>query len=49
LLDRDDLAQVLSGGSPLSSDGAEARTDRLEAGLEAARSVVNPIRPTPGR
>ena len=49
LLDRDDLAQVLSGGSPLSSDGAEARTDRLEAGLEAARSVVNPTRPTPGR
>jgi tetratricopeptide (TPR) repeat protein len=49
LLERDDLVQVLSGGSPLSSDGAEARTDRLEAGLEAARSVVNPTRPTPGR
>jgi hypothetical protein len=49
LLERADLAEVLSGGSPLSSDGAEARTDRLEAGLEAARSLVNPTRPTPGR
>jgi tetratricopeptide (TPR) repeat protein len=44
LLERDDLARVLSGESPLASDG-EARTDRLEAGLEAARSVVNPTRP----
>lgn len=42
LLERDDLAQVLSGGSPLPAPGAEARTDRLEAGLEAARSVVDP-------
>ena len=46
LLERDDLAQVLSGGSALPADGAEARTDRLEAGLEAARSVVNPSGPS---
>jgi hypothetical protein len=49
LLERDDLARVLSGGSPLASDGALARTDQLEAGLEAARSVVNPLRPNQAR
>lgn len=49
LLDREDLAQVLSGGSPLPQDGAEERTDRLEAGLEAARSVVNPMGTTEPR
>jgi tetratricopeptide (TPR) repeat protein len=42
LLERDDLAQVLSGEPPASAPGAEARADRLEAGLEAARSVVDP-------
>jgi tetratricopeptide (TPR) repeat protein len=42
LLERDDLAQVLSGTSQATAPGAEARTDRLEAGLEAARSVVDP-------
>ena len=42
LLERDDLVQVLSGGTALPAEGAEARTTRLEAGLEAARSVVNP-------
>ena len=42
LLERDDLAQVLSGIARSAADGTEARTDRLEAGLEAARSVVNP-------
>jgi tetratricopeptide (TPR) repeat protein len=46
LLDRDDLAAVVSPGSPLRSEGAPGRTDpgtsRLEAGLEAARAVVNP-------
>jgi tetratricopeptide (TPR) repeat protein len=41
LLERDDLAQVLSGTSSPAS-GADARTDRLDAGLEAARSVVDP-------
>jgi tetratricopeptide (TPR) repeat protein len=49
LLERDDLAQVLTGGSPLPAPGAEARTDRLEAGLQAARSVVNPKAPTERR
>ncbi len=49
LLERDDMAQVVSGGSPLASDGAEARRERLEAGLEAARSVVNPTAPSQGR
>ena len=47
LLERDDLAQILSGSSP-AADGTEAQTDRLEAGLEAARSVVNPA-PGEGR
>jgi tetratricopeptide (TPR) repeat protein len=42
LLERDDLAQVLSGTASPSAPGADARTDRLEAGLEAARSVVDP-------
>jgi hypothetical protein len=42
LLERDDLVQVLSGETALPVEGAEARTNRLEAGLEAARSVVNP-------
>jgi hypothetical protein len=46
LLDRDDLAAVVSPGSPLSSegttDGTDPGTTRLEAGLEAARAVVNP-------
>jgi tetratricopeptide (TPR) repeat protein len=42
LLERDDLAQVLSGTSQAAAPGADARTDRLEAGLEAARSVVDP-------
>jgi len=45
LLDRDDLAQVLTGGSPLPQDAGQARTDRLEAGLEAARSLIDPTRP----
>ena len=46
LLGRDDLAQVLSGESPLAPaagpDSTEARASRLEAGLEAARSVIEP-------
>jgi hypothetical protein len=46
LLDRDDLAAVVSPGSPLRSegttDGTDPGTTRLEAGLEAARAVVNP-------
>ncbi len=46
LLERDDLAQVLSGESPLApaggTEGAEARASRLEAGLEAARSLIDP-------
>ena len=42
LLDRDDLALVIAGASPLPADAVEARTEQLEAGLEAARSVVNP-------
>ena len=42
LLERDDLAQVLSGTASSSAPGTDARTDRLEAGLEAARSVVDP-------
>jgi hypothetical protein len=33
---------VLSGETAVAAEGAEARTERLEAGLEAARSVVNP-------
>ena len=45
LLERDDLARLLSGGSPLPAEAAEVRTDRLQAGLEAARSVVNPSGP----
>ena len=49
LLERDDLAQILAGGSPLPADVNDTRTDRLEAGLEAARSVVNPARPGEGR
>ena len=43
LLERDDLAQMRLA-DPASRRGAEARTDRLEAGLEAARSVVDPTR-----
>jgi tetratricopeptide (TPR) repeat protein len=46
LLERDDLVQVLSGTSPLPAPGAEGQADRLEAGLEAARSVVNPNNPS---
>jgi tetratricopeptide (TPR) repeat protein len=42
LLERDDVAQVLSGSSPLPSEGGAGGTERLEAGLEAARSLVNP-------
>ncbi len=42
LLERDDLAQVLTGSSQSTSPGGDMRTDRLEAGLEAARSVVDP-------
>jgi hypothetical protein len=47
LLERDDLAQVLASGSTLATEtasgaAAEASTTRLEAGLEAARSLVNP-------
>jgi hypothetical protein len=49
LLGRDDLAQILSGGSTLPADGRETRAERLEAGLEAARSVVNPAGPGEGR
>jgi hypothetical protein len=49
LLERDDLAQILSGGSTLPGDGSETRAERLEAGLEAARSVVNPAGPGEGR
>ncbi len=54
LLERDDLAQVLSGEhSPLPAARAPKREPtRLEAGLEAARSVVNPHaggRPQPER
>jgi tetratricopeptide (TPR) repeat protein len=44
LLERDDLAQVLSGTATAPAAGADARTERLEAGLEAARSVVDPNR-----
>jgi tetratricopeptide (TPR) repeat protein len=46
LLDRDDLAAVVSPGtsprSDVAQDRAGAGTTRLEAGLEAARAVVNP-------
>jgi tetratricopeptide (TPR) repeat protein len=46
LLDRDDLAAVVSPDtskrSEVAGDRAGARTTRLEAGLEAARAVVNP-------
>jgi tetratricopeptide (TPR) repeat protein len=46
LLDRDDLAAVVAPGSPLRPEATPERTDpgttRLEAGLEAARAVVNP-------
>jgi tetratricopeptide (TPR) repeat protein len=42
LLERDDLAEVLTGTATLPATGADPRTDRLEAGLEAARSVVDP-------
>jgi len=46
LLERDDIARVISGEAPLApaggGDGAEARASRLEAGLEAARSLVEP-------
>ena len=42
LLERDDLADILSRGSSSPAAGAEAHTDQLTAGLEAARSVVNP-------
>ena len=48
LLERDDLVRVLMGETAVASEGAEARTERLEAGLEAARSVVNPT-PTSDR
>lgn len=45
LLERDDLVQVLSGELPLAPaagpESAEARTSRLEAGLEAARSLID--------
>jgi hypothetical protein len=41
LLEREDLVQVLSGGSPIPTEASDARTERLEAGLEAARSVVD--------
>ena len=41
LLEREDLVQVLSGGSPVPGESIEARAERLEAGLEAARSVVD--------
>ena len=46
LLERDDLAQVVAPASHARPEGAaeptDAGTSRLEAGLEAARSVVNP-------
>jgi tetratricopeptide (TPR) repeat protein len=47
LLDRDDLAAVVSPGSAPHSEGTPGRdgagaTTRLEAGLEAARALVNP-------
>jgi tetratricopeptide (TPR) repeat protein len=46
LLDRDDLAQVLSPSASRRSESAlehsDEGTSRLEAGLEAARSLVNP-------
>jgi tetratricopeptide (TPR) repeat protein len=46
LLDRDDLAAVVSPGSPLRSEATPGRdgagTTRLEAGLEGARALVNP-------
>ena len=48
LLERDDLAQVLLRHRSRPREPREARcasTMRLEAGLEAARSVVNPTRP----
>jgi tetratricopeptide (TPR) repeat protein len=41
LLEREDLVQVLSGGSPVPADTSDARAERLEAGLEAARSLVD--------
>jgi tetratricopeptide (TPR) repeat protein len=41
LLERDDMVQVLTGGSSIPAEGTEVRTERLEAGLEAARSVVD--------
>ncbi len=46
LLERDDLAQVVAPAAQVraesSPEPADASTSRLEAGLEAARSVVNP-------
>jgi tetratricopeptide (TPR) repeat protein len=46
LLERDDLAQVLAPAARAGTESAAGPTDvsttRLEAGLEAARSVVNP-------
>ncbi|MGA7989050.1 MAG: hypothetical protein WCB51_11705 [Candidatus Dormiibacterota bacterium] len=46
LLERDDLAEVVAPGtappSKTAPDRTTASTTRLEAGLEAARSVVNP-------
>jgi hypothetical protein len=46
LLERDDLAQVVAPAAHVSPDSAtgpaDAGTTRLEAGLRAARSVVNP-------
>lgn|GEM_PF-5868949 len=49
LLGRDDLAAVASPASAqragVTADRADAGTSRLEAGLEAARAVVNPTAP----
>jgi hypothetical protein len=49
LLGRDDLAAVASPASAqragVTADRADAGTSRLEAGLEAARAVVNPTGP----
>ncbi len=46
LLERDDLAQVVAPASQVRAESgsvqADVSTTRLEAGLEAARSVVNP-------
>jgi tetratricopeptide (TPR) repeat protein len=46
LLERDDLAQVVAPAAQVRAEStpepADASTSRLKAGLEAARSVVNP-------